>query len=79
MLKGAHNIFVVVVNFISNNSKAKHAIIGLFKVTNMSNIAMAPKLQDLFNIIILIEKIIVDVKDEKFNLQTCASALNSII
>jgi hypothetical protein len=49
---------------------------GLFKVINMSNI---PKLQDLFDIITLIENIIVYVKDERFNLQTCASALNSII
>ncbi len=40
---------------------------------------MAPKLQDLFNIITLIENIIVYVKDERFNLQTCASVLNSII
>jgi hypothetical protein len=79
MSKGAHDIFVVVVNFISNNSKAKHAIIGLFKVANMNNIAMAPKLQDLFNIITLIEKIIVYAKDERFNLQTCANAMNSII
>jgi len=45
MSKGAHDIFVMVVNVISNNSKVKHAIIGLFKVTNMSNIAIAPKSQ----------------------------------
>jgi hypothetical protein len=69
----------MVVNLISNNSKAKHAIIGLFKVINMSNIAMGHKLQDLFNIITLIEKIITHIKDERFNLQTCASALNYII
>ncbi len=40
---------------------------------------MTPKLQDLFDIITLTKKIIACVKDERFNLQTCASALNSII
>jgi hypothetical protein len=59
--------------------KGKQAIISLFQETNMSNIAMTPKLQDLFDIITLTKKIIACVKDERFNLQTCASALNSII
>jgi hypothetical protein len=34
MSKGAHDIFVVIVNFISNDLEVKHVIIGLFEVTN---------------------------------------------
>jgi hypothetical protein len=44
MLKGAHDIFVVVVNFISNDWEAKHVTIGLFKAIHTSGIAMVPKL-----------------------------------
>ncbi len=45
MLKGAHDIFVVVVNFISSNQEAKLVTIGLFKVSGIGGITMAPKLQ----------------------------------
>ncbi len=44
MLKGAHDIFVVVVNFISNDWEAKHVTIGLFEAIHTSGIAMVPKL-----------------------------------
>jgi hypothetical protein len=41
MLKGAHNTFVVVVNFLSNNAKLlKHIMMGLF-------IAMSIKLKHI--------------------------------
>jgi hypothetical protein len=78
MLKGAHDIFVVVVNFIHNDWEAKHLTI-LFEVTDTSGIAMATKLQELLDWFALIDKIVTYVNDERFNLQTCASALNSII
>jgi hypothetical protein len=44
MLKGVHDIFVAIVNFISNNYETKHVTIGLFKVMNTSGITMVPKL-----------------------------------
>jgi len=78
MLKGAHDIFVVVVNFIHNDWEVKHLTI-LFEVTNTSGIAMATKLQKLLNWFVLIDKIVTCVNDEGSNLQTSASALNSIV
>jgi hypothetical protein len=47
----------------------KHVFIGLFKVTNTSGMAMAPKLQELLNKFTLTNKIIIYVKDEGSNLQ----------
>lgn len=44
MIKGMHDVFVVVVNFISNEWEAKHVIIGLFEVMDASGATMAPKL-----------------------------------
>ncbi len=45
MSKGANDIFVVVVNFLFNKCEAKHVIIRLFKVSDISGEAMVPRLQ----------------------------------
>jgi hypothetical protein len=44
MSKGAHDVFVIVVNFLSNKWEAKHIIIELFEVFETSGVAMAPRL-----------------------------------
>jgi hypothetical protein len=44
MSKGMHDIFVVVVSFISNNWEAKHVTIGFFEMIDTCGITMAPKL-----------------------------------
>ncbi len=45
MLKGAmHDMFIVVINFISNNWEVKHVTIGLFEVNETNGMTMAPKL-----------------------------------
>jgi hypothetical protein len=36
MSKGAHDIFVVIVNLISSDWEAKHVTIGLFELRNTS-------------------------------------------
>jgi hypothetical protein len=64
-----HDIFVVVVNFISNDWEPKHVIVGLFKMINTSGMAMVSKLQKLLDMFILTNKIIIYVKDEGSNLQ----------
>jgi hypothetical protein len=79
MLKGAHDIFVVVVNFISNDWEAKYVSIGLFEVIDTSGIALAPKLQELLHKFTLIEKIVVYVNGEGCDLQIGASALNFVV
>jgi len=77
-VKGMHDALVIVVNFISNEWKAKHVIIRLFEVMDISDATMAPKLQKLLDRFSLTHKIMVYVKDERSNLQTCANALTSI-
>jgi hypothetical protein len=49
MSKGTRDVFVVGVNFISSDWEAKHVTIQLFEVSNMSGVAMVPKLQELLN------------------------------
>jgi hypothetical protein len=49
MSKGTRDVFVVGVNFISNDWEAKHVTIELFQVSDMNNVAMAPKLQELLD------------------------------
>jgi hypothetical protein len=44
MLKGAQDVFVIVVNFISNDWEAKHVTIYLFEVSNTSDANMVLKL-----------------------------------
>ncbi len=44
MSKGAHDVFVVVVKFLSSKWKAKHVTIGLFEVFDTSGATMAPRL-----------------------------------
>jgi hypothetical protein len=79
MSKGVHDVFVIVVNFLSNKWEAKHVIIELFEVSNTSGVAMAPRLQQLMDNFSLTQKILAYVKNEGSNLQTCANALNSIV
>jgi hypothetical protein len=79
MSKGTHDVFVVVVNFISNDWEAKHVTIGLFEVTNTSGVAMVSKLQELLNKFSFIIIFFAYVKDKGSNLQACANAPTSII
>jgi hypothetical protein len=44
MSKGANDVFVVVLNFISSDWEARHVTIRLFEVSNTSSVAMAHKL-----------------------------------
>jgi hypothetical protein len=79
MSKGAHDVFVVVINFVSNKWEAKHIIIKLFEVSNFSGVAMVPRLQQLLDKFFFTQKILAYVKDEGSNIQTYANALNYVI
>ncbi len=65
--KGAHDIFVVVINFLSNKWEAKRVTIGLFEVSDTNGATVVPKLQ-LFHRFSFIHKIFAHVKDEGSNL-----------
>ncbi len=79
MSNGMHDIFIVVINLISSDWKAKHVTIRLFEVTNTSGITMVSKFQELINKFSLITKILAYVKDKGSNLQACANAPTSIV
>jgi hypothetical protein len=44
MSKGVHDVFVIVVNFLSSKWEAEHIIIGLFEMSDTSGATMAPRL-----------------------------------
>jgi hypothetical protein len=52
MSKGMHDIFAMVVSFISNNWETKHVINGLFEMIDTCGITMVPKLQELLDMFI---------------------------
>jgi hypothetical protein len=76
MSKCVHDVFTIVVNFLSNKWKAKHVTIGLFEMFNTNGVAMIPRLHQLLDKFSLTQKIFAYVKDEGFNIHTYASALN---
>ncbi len=65
--KGAHDIFVVVTNFLSSKWEAKCVTIGLFEVSDINGATMVPKLE-LLDRLSFIHKIFAHVKDEGSNL-----------
>ncbi len=79
MSKGARDVFVVMVIFISSDQDVKHVTIELFEVLDMSGVTMVLKLQELLDKFYLTQKILTFVKDEGSNLQTHASALTFIV
>ncbi len=68
MLKRAHNVFMIVANFFSNNLEPKHVSVKWFAVDDMNGVAMIMKLKQLFNKFSLTKKIVANVKNEGFNL-----------
>jgi hypothetical protein len=49
MLKRAHNVFVIVANFFSDNLGPKHVSVRWFDMDDMNGVAMIMKLKQLFN------------------------------
>jgi hypothetical protein len=68
MSKGAHDIFAVVINFLSTNWEPNHIIIGLFEVDDMSGTTMVVKFKHIFDKFALMHKIMAYIKDEGSNL-----------
>ncbi len=54
-------------------------IVNLFEAIETSEATMAPTLQEFFDKFFLMERIIAYLKNEGFNLQSCAIALNSMV
>ncbi len=79
MSKGAHDVFAIAVNFISNDWEAKHDTIGLFKMIDTIGATLAPKLWELMDKFSLTQNIMAYVKNEESNSQNCANALTFIV
>ncbi len=72
MSKGAHDIFAMVVNFMSINWEPKHATIRLFEANDTSDANMTMKLKQIFDKFGFTQKILAYVKNEGSNLAICA-------
>jgi len=68
MSKGAHNVFVLVVNSLFITWEPKHITIGLFEVSDTSGAAMVVKLKQILNKFGLTQKIFAYLKDKSSNL-----------
>ncbi len=77
--RGPHDVFVVVVNFLSTNWEPKHIIVGLFDANDTSGATMAMKLKHVFDKFAFMHKIVAYVKDKGSNLQTCVKALKVVV
>jgi hypothetical protein len=49
MLKGVHDIFATVVNFIYSDKEEKHVTIGLCEMIDTIGVTMVPRLQKLLD------------------------------
>jgi len=67
MSKGVHDVFAIVVNFLSNKWEAKRITIRLFKMFDTSGATMAPRLQQFLDKFSFTQKILAYVKDEGSN------------
>ncbi len=79
MSKGAHDVFAMVVNFLSISLEPKHVTVGLFEASNTNGVAMAMKVKQILKKFGLTQKIMAYVKDESSNLATCAQALKAVV
>jgi len=70
MSKGAHDIFVLVINFLGSDWQPKQITIGLFEAIEITRQTLANNLTKLFDQYGLRNKIIAYVKDEDSNLNT---------
>jgi hypothetical protein len=49
MSKTAHDVFAVVVHFVSTNWEPKHITVGLFETNDMNAATMVSKLKHIFD------------------------------
>jgi hypothetical protein len=67
------------VNFLLVQREPKHVTIGLFEVVDTNGAVMAPKILQLLNKFSFIQKNVVYIKVEGFNMQSCVAFIDSII
>jgi hypothetical protein len=75
MFRGGVDTFVLVINYLDETWTPRHVIVGLFKVHEISDNAMALQLQSLRKKCVLIHWVIAFVKDEGNNFETMVATL----
>jgi hypothetical protein len=73
MSKGGVDTFALVINYLDDTWKPRHAIVGFFKVHGTIGSAITLQLQSLLGKIDLIHYVIIFVKDEGNNLKIVAA------
>jgi hypothetical protein len=68
--------FAMVVSFINTSSEPTHVTIGNFEIHNIASVAMVNQVKVLLDSFALFDKIIVYIKDEKFNISTLTSMVS---
>jgi hypothetical protein len=79
MLKGAYDIFALVINFLDKNWQPKKVTINLFEAKETIGQALARNLKELLDSYGLNNKIIAYVKDEGLGLNSMTTTLKLII
>jgi hypothetical protein len=79
MIRGHHDTFAFVVNFLSTNWKPHHVIVGLFKPNDTMGVGLARQLKTMPEKFGLISKVLCYVKDKGTNLANMTTTLKSII
>jgi hypothetical protein len=79
MSKGAHDVFVFVINVLRSNWKPKHVALGLFKAAKTIGQVLIRNLIELLDAYSLRNKIIAYVKDEGSNSNTLTNSLKFVI
>jgi hypothetical protein len=79
MSKGAHDIFVLVINLLGSDWQPKQVTINLFEVTKITGQTLVNNLTKLFDQYGLRNKIIAYVNDEGSNLNTVTIVLKFVV
>ncbi len=79
MSQGAHDVFVLVINFLGFDWKPKHVTFYLFEAAEIARQVLAKNLNELLNAYGLRNKIITYVKDEGSNLNTLTNVLKFVV
>jgi hypothetical protein len=68
MSKGAHDVFVIIFNFMSTTWEPKHITIGLFEAIVTSGVAIAVKLKQILDKFGITQKTLAYIKNKGSNL-----------
>jgi len=78
VIRGQHDTYAFVVNFLSTNWKPHHVIIGLFEANDITRVGLAKQLKTMFEKFGVTSKVLCYVKNKGTNLANMTTTLKSI-